>query len=527
MSNLSFSLREDYWDSFKLQDEDIEFLYNHLLETETPMTTQELIAALVTERVRREKLAIDQRRMTLGTIYLPKNIYQPEDNLVFPGLNWETGKVVSVRPGKNLDLGDFQVIQVILADGGAHEFAANLPHHALNEPLTIDQSDPSLDIQSVIDDYGEALSEYMEEELGKREDFVRIAGNWFPKALLLDVTPGHLNLVEAVLDVAGGGPLPTSALIEQIELSSNVNAKLLEFSLDLALQNDSRFDEVGPAGNVLWFLNRLEPAEVLEPPIYLRYPGYDYNRSALTEAMLYLERELDDELSPLPSRSTQVDEIELHLIYPHWRAGTLPLSARLRHLFPTAYEAPRIRFLLVDGASGESFPGWVVREKRYVFGLKSWYEKYGLLPGSLLRVRRGKNPGEVILKVDSRRPSREWIRTVLVGSDGGVVFAMLKQYVSTSFDERMTIAVPDADALDHVWVHTPREGQGLDKIITNMVRELSKLNPQGHVHASELYAAINVVRRCPPAPMLALLASQPGFTHVGDLHFRFAEGDRS
>jgi hypothetical protein len=526
MSNSSFSLKEYYWDDFKLQDDDVEFLYNHLLETETPMTTQKLIAALVTERVRREKLAIEQRRMTLGTVYLPKQIYDPKDHLVFPALNWETGEVVSVRPGKSPDLGDFQVIQVILADGITHEFAANLTDHALNEPAPINQSDPSLDTQSVIDDYGESLAEYLEEELSTRDDFVRIGGNWFPKALLLDVTPGHLNLVEAVLDMAGGGPLPTSGLIEQIELSSNVNPKLLEFSLDLALQNDPRFDEVGPSGKVLWFLNRLEPAEVLEPPIYLRYSGYEYDRSALTEAMLNLERELDDELSPLSSRSTQ-DEIEVRLIYPHWRAGTLPLSTRLRHLFPTAYEAPRIRFSLVDGLSGESFPAWVVREKRYVFGLKSWYEKYSLLPGSLLHVRRGKKPGEVILKVDSRRPSREWIRTVLVGSDGGVVFAMLKQYVSTSFDERMTIAIPDPEALDHVWTHPPRESQALEKSITSMVRELSKLNPQGHVHASELYAAINVVRRCPPAPMLALLGSHPGFTHVGDLHFRFTEGDRA
>ena len=40
MSNSAFSLQEDYWENFKLQDEDVEFLYNHLLETETPMTTQ-------------------------------------------------------------------------------------------------------------------------------------------------------------------------------------------------------------------------------------------------------------------------------------------------------------------------------------------------------------------------------------------------------------------------------------------------------------------------------------------------------
>jgi hypothetical protein len=59
--------------------------------------------------------------------------------------------------------------------------------------------------------------------------------------------------------------------------------------------------------------------------------------------------------------------------------------------------------------------------------------------------------------------------------------------------------------------------------VVNTMRELAKLNPQSHVHASELYAAINIVRRCPPGPLLALLASRSWFVHVGDLHFRFGE----
>ena len=57
------------------------------------------------------------------------------------------------------------------------------------------------------------------------------------------------------------------------------------------------------------------------------------------------------------------------------------------------------------------------------------------------------------------------------------------------------------------------------------LRETARLNPQSHVHASELYAAINVLRRCPPAPILAILASRPIFAHVGDLHFRLGSSD--
>jgi hypothetical protein len=52
---------------------------------------------------------------------------------------------------------------------------------------------------------------------------------------------------------------------------------------------------------------------------------------------------------------------------------------------------------------------------------------------------------------------------------------------------------------------------------------MSKLTPQGHVHAQELYSAVNIIRRVPPAPLLALLAGRPQFIHVGDLHFRLGE----
>jgi hypothetical protein len=311
--------------------------------------------------------------------------------------------------------------------------------------------------------------------------------------------------------------------LEQIELSADVNPKLIEFSLDLALQEDERFDEVGAVGDVLWFLRRLEPPEVLTTPLFLRYHEIDHDRSIMTQEMQALERELDDELSPISGNYRHLNDGKVRLIFPHWRSGTLPLSAHIRHLFPTAYEAPRVRFMLVDGDTGDRFPGWVVREKGYVYGLQDWYEERGVMPGSILHVRGSETPGEVIIQTDSRRSSREWIRTVLVGSDGGVVFAMLKQIVQTPFDERMAIVVPDKQAVGQVWGNMQKDQPPFERIVVNMVKEMAKLNPQTHVHASELYAAVNVIRRCPPAPILALLASRPWFIHVGDLHYRLSD----
>jgi hypothetical protein len=523
MGIATYSMGEDYWESFALQEEDIESLYNYLLEIENPLTSKELIEALVKERIQRRRAEIERQRMSGGDLYQPKLDFNLDQELIFPALDWKHGKVIDIRDGKNPDVGAFKVIQVAFPDGSEREFAADFEHHKLNEPPRLVEEFSHLDAQTVVKIYGDDLIDALEEELVTNPDFVRIAGRWFPRALLVEINVGHLNIAEAVLDMAGGGPLPTSALLEQVGLPAEVNANLLEFSMDLALQEDERFDEVGPSGDVVWFLKRLEPSQVITPPQFLRYNEIDYDRSSLTSEMLELEEELGDELSPIKRKFAQLSDVEVRLIFPHWRSGTLPISARSRHLFPTAYEAPRVRFMLVDGETRQKFPGWVVREKRYVYGLEEWYDEQGVIPGSIVHIRRGETPGEVVVFVDTHRSTRDWIRTLLVGSDGGTVYAMLKQVIATPVDDRMAIAIPDKKALDPLWQNQPRDQQPFERLVVNTVRDLARLNPQSHVHFSELYAALNVVRRVPPGPIMALLASRPWFIHVGDMHYRLSE----
>jgi len=523
----TLSLREDYWETFRLADEDREFIYNYLLEIETPLTSPELLSALLNERIRQEKLELEKQRTSGGDIYVPAHIFNKDQDLVFPSFGWQHARVIGIRPGQNPDLGDFQVIQVAFDNNETREFASDIPNHILNQPQEISTEESSLDVDSVLANYGEKLLEIINSDLTKNQEFVRIAGKWFPRALLVDINVGQLNLVEAILDMAGGGPSPTQPLLEQVGLASNTNSKLVEFSLDHALQEDPRFDEVGPSGEVLWFLHRLEPESVLQTPINLRYQPLEYDPSLLSEEMLELERKLDDELSPVRGKYPNVNDVQLTLTYPHWRAGTLPLTTRINHLFPTAYEAPRIRFVLVDGETGQKFPGWVVRSNHYVYGLQDWYKSHGLMPGSLIRIKRGKDPGEVIVQCDSQRGSREWVRTVLVGSDGGIVFAMLKQIITAAYDERMAVAIPDPQVLDTAWKQIQKDRVPFERIVVNLMRDLAKLNPQSHVHASELYTAVNIIRRCPPGPILALLASRAWFIHVGDLHYRFDDSERT
>ncbi|MGZ9235315.1 MAG: hypothetical protein ACXW4E_07300 [Anaerolineales bacterium] len=511
----------DYWTDIQITPQDVEYLHNHLFELETPLTARELVTVFVNERIRAERLATQQRRQAGGKTYLPKESYQVGDDLIFPALNWKHGKVTAVRAGTNPKIDTFDVLTVDLGNGTERLFAANLPNHSLNEqPVTAEEDE--FDVEAILRENASPLEKKIEAAFRADDELVRIAGRWFPRALLVDVNVGHLNLAEAVLDMAGGEPLPTSALLKDVALPEGVNPKLAEFSLNFALQEDERFDEVGPAGQVLWSLQRLEPAEVREAPLHLRYSPIEYDRSALTSQMLNLEAQLDDELSEIEANpGAEVKEVTVSLIYPHLRTGTLPLSTRVRPLFPTAYESPRVRFTLVDGRTKQKMPGWVVREHGYVFGLREWYKANDLMAGSLVRIRRGAQPGEVIIEAKTYRSTKDWVRTVIVGTDGGMVFALLKQPISAEFNDRMAFAIPSMEAVDQLWIQDRR--RPFEKLVADMIREMSKLAPQGHVHAQELYSAVNIVRRVPPAPLFALLASKPEFAHVGDLYFRLSE----
>jgi hypothetical protein len=517
----AFSLPSDYWSALQITPHDVENLYTYLFERETPLTARDLASALVEARIQRERDSSVSNQKSKGRAYLPKEQYKVGDELVFSAFGWKRGQVNAVRPGVNPSLGQFDVLSVVMDDGAERMFAANLPSHRLNEEPVNLPEDEALNVEAILAEQGADIEEKLEAALSKDKGLVRIAGRWFPRALLIDVNQGHLNLAEAVLDMANGEPLPTEALMKDLELPAGVNPKLLEFSLNLALQEDERFDEVGPAGQVLWCLRRLEPEFVRDVPPQLRYVEIEHDRAKLDTAMLALESQLDDELSPVDSIAMREvpSSVTISLIYPHLRAGTLPLSARTRKLFPTAYESPRVRFTLVDGKTKQKIPAWVVRQHGYVYGLREWYKAHELIPGSLVQVRRGDKPGEVIVEAKTQRSSKDWIRTVMVGTDGGMVFAMLKQAITAEFNDRMAIYVPDFKVLDPLW----ERRQSFEYLVVSVMRELSKSNPQGHVHAQELYAAVNLVRRVPPAPLFALLVTKPVFAHVGDLHFRLEE----
>ncbi len=64
----------DYWSSLQITPQDVEFLHNYLFENETPLTGRELVSVLVNERIRVERLAIQQRREVRGQNLPPQRI---------------------------------------------------------------------------------------------------------------------------------------------------------------------------------------------------------------------------------------------------------------------------------------------------------------------------------------------------------------------------------------------------------------------------------------------------------------------
>lgn len=514
------SINESFWKNYQVSEKDLDSLYNHLLESQIPTNCSDLTKILISNVIKVQKDIIHKERLGGGDVYLPKCKYKKGQVLVFPVRNWQKGKVTEVSNGNNPEHPDLEIITVNFSDDNQQQFAANLQDHKLNNPQDIDDTE-YLNIDFVMAEFHEILTKKLDEILSKIEDLVCIAGSYFPRALLVDVNVGHLNLCEAVLEMNAGGPLSTPELITQIELPTDVNSNLTEFSLNLALQEDTRFDEVGPAGNILWFLNRLEPDGVQTTPITLRYTQEPVEIPEELEQHRSLGIELCDELESSCSCDTDVEETTIILTYPHWRAGTLPLTEKMKQLFPTAYETPRVKFDFIDGHSQTLLSGWVVRPAKYIYGLRDWYEKEGFIPGSYIHVLKGQEPGQVLVKADKLRSTKEWIRTVLVGADGGLVFALLKQVVTCSFDDRMALAISDVEAVDKLW--DSRSRQPIEKTIHIIMQELGKLTPQGQIHAQEIYAAVNLIRRCPPSVIIKVLFSEPWASHLGDLYFRLSE----
>lgn len=515
----------EYWErDYRLTSQDVSYVYDRILDRGAPMSLGEL-AAMQMERISRREQESLQADLSRGSVYQPKDLYQVGDTLIFPALDLALGKVVSTRVGRNPEYGEFTVIRVQMEGGDkVREFASGLSgNHALNR--TDGQSDllASADLLSgaeLTERYGAIVEQRIAGVLEKNEAFARFRGEWFVRDMLVPIGPGHLNIAEALIEVKGK-PLPTPELAADLDLPAEVSEEIRNLSVNFALQADERFDNVGDSGRDIWYLRRLTPEQVVNPPIRLAISSEPYDRRSIAPDLLLVEREIDDEGSveagggpPRP-----VYRLTMTLSYPHWRAGTLPLTARTRGMFPeaTARHSPVV---LIDGQTGDRMQGWVVPGAGFVYGLEAWYRRHNLPAGTVLKLERARDPRVITVDFEPQRLQGLWFKIAAV-QNGKLTFQMRKQQVACRYDDLMAIGGEDAEALDQLWTEVDARGDSLFEIMVDIMPELVKLSPQGTVHAKTIYSAVNILKRTPPGPIFALLTVEPCFEAVGGGYWTF------
>ena len=515
----------EYWSAFKLTADDLEYISNLLLEAFAPKRTHELALALIQHRTDVESATLRQQLGSL-TLYQPKRQYQLEEAVVFPVLNFANGRVVEIRAGHNPDLSNFDVITVETASGKRREFAANfLGQHRLND-MDINALTNDADLkkpEELYELYREPVEATVNASLLSNSDFIRIKDEWFLREMMAEVNVGHLNLAEAVLDMSNGGPLTSDVLLRDLGLPADVIGSVQEISLNRALSQDDRFDEISLNDKPAWFLRRLEPVEVRQIPTVLMPARFPTTHSiTISDDLRALAIQLDDELefhnnAGIAAEASTQSATSV-LIFPHRRAGTLGWTRKLAAVLP-AFDKPRVPITFQDKVNGKQFVVWLVRDGRYIYGLADWYKQNELPTGATIELTRSDADNIWIIDVKRHKPRREWVR---VGSvrDTRLRLDTAQRAVTNEVDELMAIFVDDPRTLDTMRGDQPRE---VAQTVREVFPEIAKLSPQGNVHGRMLYSAVNTVTRAAPLDVFAALVASGTYMPVGDNYWHLGD----
>ena len=533
MATLNFSVIQnnnlpdiDWIESFALQSDDYDHLIHLLLEAGTPWSTAEIVIALLEHQLLREQEKSVNECEDWDEVYSSDKTYTSGQTIHFPLLGGLNGEAISIRNGDNPDYGEYEVVQILCEDDTTREFACGMENNSLNNSFEFGSNGCSNPLretaQQIFKDHTQVLEDKIESELLEHNDLVRLSGYWFPVDLLADINTGYLNLAEAALDLADGRPLSTKDLLQEIGMMTGESEEeLLVFSLNYALQRDERFEDVGPSGQVLWFLTAMKPRDIVTSENYLACEPVGYLQESLTEDMKSLALKLCDEFSENMETQDVEGPVEVVLTYPHLRAGTLPLSSYTAHLFPSALVSPRVRITFIDALSGQSLPGWVALKERFVWGMAPLYKKYDVITGARITITPGSDLSESVVSIEQRNPIKDWVRTLLV-EDGRYYLELRKCAISLGCAEENIVNVEDMSGVDALCEELLHNGVTIENIIERMFRELAKLTPQGNVHTYTLYSVVNVVRRTPPESILEELGSNLSYIYVGDAYWRHA-----
>jgi len=240
----------EYWQSFSISDRDLDRVEEVFLDTGVPKTLSELAEIIVQGRLQDDADRQAREANENVRLYQPRLHYEIGQRLRFGALDNAVGAVVGAREGNNPHVGHIKVIRVKMDRGGEREFVAEYSaEHPLNADVKAEATPTS---QAAVAPIGDILGQ----RLSETAEYVAFGGLWFRKDLMPDVHVGHLNIAEALIDVAGEAQ-PTAALVKEVEIVQGEPAARV-FALDYALAHDpdQRFTNVGTEAKPRWALRQ-------------------------------------------------------------------------------------------------------------------------------------------------------------------------------------------------------------------------------------------------------------------------------
>jgi hypothetical protein len=520
----------DFWQSqFQITNEAVEALLNSILEAGEPQSIDEVslffVNFAIEEQQRRLRSEIEQ-----GKPYLPDQAYEVGDQLVFTHLNYAVGKVVDIRAGFNPADGEFTVLDVLFEEENdlTAQFAAGLstPHALLRaEQTKTTQNGTGASAQKIYSQFETLIRPKVERALRQHSEFVNFSQDWFLTGMLVEVEEGLLNIVDAAIDI-GGGPLNVDALIEQIDLhGSGKITEAMRFSVNYRLDNDERFENVGTEARVLWYLDRLQPAEVRQIPLHLRADDLSFNVSFFDAEQRALLREIDDELTPYEFQEEadpKASSVTFILNYPHRREGTLPVLPTILSILPEP-DNPLLALQFIDGRTGDSWYGWWVTDHNYIYGLEDWYRTHQIPVGAFVNLTKTDDPHKLVVDLVPHPTQQEHVRVASVRNDR-LVFEMKRRRLVCRYDELMIIGEEGSVSIEVLWERVRREKLALYDLLVQILPELVKLTSQGAVHFKTIYSAINILKRTSPGPLMQELIMQDSFVSMGHGYWTYRAG---
>gem|GEM_PF-1738614 len=497
-----------YWQDFELAPGDLEYLSELLIEEEAPLSVEDLARRLMQKRLDDEKAAWEEREAK-GRVYQPREAYAEGDRLVFSALGDAAGTVVAVRPGRNPEYEPFQVIRVSMdGDGEVREFASNLSHpHALNFIQSDQGQDFTLDDLGVVaatlfNRYGRFVTPSLLAGLRESAEFVNFDDEWFLRGFLLPLEEGHLNLAEAVLDLAAGFS-GAQNILSVLEMPAETSQAVQMFSLNHALASDSqgRFKFAGTKWVTEWCLPRVAESKPLR---FERGP-----------ASISLDHVLDDVIEILPGTAAEpapegdVQTWSHVLTFYDWYWGHLPYDLRAKALLvePLLERQSCARLHLRPSAGGDPLPVVVYYPSDRQWGwwgsaeLRHFLESHELAPGATIKVRRT-SPADAVgtYEIDYLSGPTSKMEMLDYEEGGKPVFRRLS--LKCQVDEEMSLPRARFSALEALSLLDETKRRETSLLLKTAFQRVGEklLRGLGIVHRanfSDLHIATNIERPLP------------------------------